>query len=73
MGGGAWADIDWVGHGRGPLGRWLARRRAIRQVLKATEAELNERGLPIEAQRSAVQRFRRWLANLWRSKDGNPG
>ena len=47
MGGGSGArgDIGWVGHGRAPLGAYLARRRAVRQMKAAVEADLIERGL----------------------------
>jgi hypothetical protein len=49
MGGGSGGrgDIGWVGHGRGPLSAYLARRRAVRQMRAAVEADLNERGLTI--------------------------
>jgi hypothetical protein len=46
-GGGARGDIGWVGHGHGPLGAHFARRRAMRQIKAAVEADLTERGLPI--------------------------
>lgn len=46
-GGGHGGGIGWVGHGHGALIAYIARRRARRQVLKATEAELIERGLPV--------------------------
>lgn len=47
MGGGARGDIGWVGDGRGALGAYIARRRALRQIKAAVEADLTERGLPI--------------------------
>jgi hypothetical protein len=49
MGGGSGArgDIGWVGHGLGPLGAYFARRRALRQIKAAVEADLTERGLPL--------------------------
>lgn len=49
MGGGSGGrgDIGWVGHGRGPLGAYLARRRAVRQMKASVEADLTERGLTI--------------------------
>lgn len=47
MGSGARGDIGWVGHGRGAIGAYVARRRAIRQIKAAVEADLLERGLPI--------------------------
>jgi hypothetical protein len=49
MGGGSGArgDIGWVGDGRGPLGAYFARRRALRQIKAAVEADLTERGLPV--------------------------
>jgi hypothetical protein len=49
MGGGSGArsDIGWVGRGRGPLGAYIARRRATRQMRDAVEEDLTERGLPI--------------------------
>ena len=47
MGGGARGDIGWVGHGLGPLGAYFARRRALRQMKAAVEADLTERGLTI--------------------------
>ncbi len=47
MGGGGRSDIGWVGQGRGPLGAYVARRRAMRQMRSAVEADLTERGLPI--------------------------
>jgi hypothetical protein len=46
-GGGARSDIGWVGYGQGPLGAYFARRRALRQIKAAVEADLTERGLPI--------------------------
>jgi len=46
-GGGRGSDIGWVGHGRGVLGAYLARRRAREQTYKAVEADLAQRGIPI--------------------------
>lgn len=50
MGGGARGDIGWVGHGRGPLGALLARRRARRQILDATEALMTDQPIPARSQ-----------------------
>lgn len=47
VGGGVGGGIGWVGHGRGAIGAYFARRRARRQVLDATEAMMTESGLPI--------------------------
>ena len=65
MGGlGGGGGLGWAGHGHGPVGAYIARRRARRQVLEATEAELEERGLPVPK--------RRWSENwpgrkLWQA------
>jgi len=48
-GGGSGGGIGWVGHGRGTLGALLARRRAVRQTLEATEAMMKEDGVPMPA------------------------
>jgi hypothetical protein len=47
MGGGGGGGIGWVGHGLGPLGAYFARRRTKQNMLRALEAEMSERGLPI--------------------------
>ena len=49
MGGGSGAGggIGWVGYGRGVVGAYIARRRAMRQMTSAVEADLTERGIPI--------------------------
>lgn len=58
MGGcGGGGDLGWAGDGHGPVGAYIARRRARRQVLEATEAELVERGL-------AVPRHN-WRGRFW--------
>lgn len=41
------AAIGWVGHGRGTLSAYLARRRTRQQMYDAVEALMEERGLPI--------------------------
>ena len=64
MGSGAKGDIGWVGHGRGPLGAYLARRRALRQIKAAVEADLTERGLPIPPS-PAPRRQIPWLVLSW--------
>jgi hypothetical protein len=46
-GGGSRGSGDWYGHDQGPLGAFIARRRAKRQLLHAVEADLRKRGLPI--------------------------
>lgn len=46
-GGGRGCGIDWVGHGHGIIGAFLARRRTKEQMLNALEADMSERGLPI--------------------------
>lgn len=46
-GGGHGGGLGWVGHGHGAIVAFVGRRRARRQILAATEAELVERGLPI--------------------------
>jgi hypothetical protein len=47
MGGGGGGGIGWVGHGKGLIGAFIARRRATRQIYEALEADMAERGLPI--------------------------
>lgn len=51
MGGGAGGGggIGWVGHGKGVIGAYIARRRAIRQSFDAVEGIMNESGIPIPA------------------------
>jgi hypothetical protein len=46
-GGGKGSDINWVGHGHGPIGAYIARRRAKLATYRAIEADMAERGLPI--------------------------
>jgi hypothetical protein len=46
-GSGAGGGIGWVGYGRGVVGAYIARRRAMRQMTAAVEADLTERGIPI--------------------------
>ena len=46
-GGGRGSGIAWVGHGRGAIGAYIARRRAVRRMYEAVEASMTERGLPI--------------------------
>jgi len=64
MGSGAKGDIGWVGHGRGILGAYLARRRALRQIKNAVEADLTERGLPIPP-RPIARREMAWWVLSW--------
>ena len=40
-------SIGWVGHGRGVMGAFLARRRTTQQMYDAVEALMADRGLPI--------------------------
>lgn len=47
MGGGAGGGIGWVGHGRGVVGAFFARRRAVRQTLDAAGAMMKEDGLAV--------------------------
>jgi len=49
MGGGSGAGggIGWVGYGRGVVVAYIARRRAMRKMTSAVEADLTERGIPI--------------------------
>lgn len=61
-GGGHGGGIGWAGHGHGALIAYFARRRARRQVLNATEAELIERGLPVPRHRWADTWRRLWEA-----------
>jgi hypothetical protein len=46
-GGGGGGGIGWVGQGLGPVGAYFARRRVKQNMLRALEAEMAERGLPI--------------------------
>ena len=61
-GGGHGGGIGWVGHGHGALIAYISRRRARRQVLNATEAELVERGLLVPRRRWADTWRRFWQA-----------
>jgi hypothetical protein len=45
--GGGGGGIGWVGHGHGPIGAYLARRRAVRQGFSAVEGIMSESGVPI--------------------------
>ena len=56
-GGGAHFGLRIYGHGRGRMRAYLARRRAKLQLLQATEAELNERGLPIPPRPMSQERI----------------
>lgn len=55
MGGGGRGAGHWV------LGGYLARRRARRQLLAATEADIRERGLPIPKVPTARENLWNWL------------
>jgi hypothetical protein len=46
-GGGAGGGIGWVGHGKGVIGAYFARRRALNQIRDAVEATMTESGIPI--------------------------
>lgn len=53
-GAGAGGGLGWTGHGHGAFGASVARRRAVRQILDATEATLKERGLPVPMSQAKV-------------------
>jgi len=49
MGGGSGAGggIGWAGHGKGIVGAYIARRRALNSIRDATQAHMTENGIPI--------------------------
>ncbi len=55
--GGGGGGIGWVGHGKGVIGAYIARRRAKQQVLSAVEADLTERGIPIPSRPMSQERI----------------
>jgi hypothetical protein len=56
-GGGVGGGLGWVGHGKGVVCAYIARRRARHQVLAAMEAEMTERGLPIPPRPMSQERI----------------
>lgn len=46
-GGGGGGGVGWVGHGKGLVGAYIARRRTRQTMLDTLEADMTERGLPI--------------------------
>jgi hypothetical protein len=46
-GSGGGGGIGWVGHGKGLVGAYIARRRTREAMLDALEADMTERGLPV--------------------------
>jgi hypothetical protein len=56
-GGGAGGGIGWASHGKGPIGAYIARRRAIKSILNATEAHMTENGIPIPPKPMSQQKI----------------
>jgi len=53
-GAGCGGGLGWTGHGHGAVGAYVARRRATAAILRATEDDLRERGLPVPLSRTKV-------------------